>query len=343
MQASSTIKVFAALGLVLCLPVPRSAAQDAVADFYKGKQITIMAGGTPGGSAGLYSQAVAHHMGRFLPGNPNFIVQYVPSAGGIVVANNIYNTVASDGTVLAHAGRTVAMEPLLGNTNARFDGRRFGWLGTANVEFTTCIAWHTAQAKTLQDAMNKELVVGGTGADALEVVFAKATNKLVGTRFKIVTGYAGSSEIFLALERAEVEGFCGVGWTFVKLRKAEWLRDKKINILFQMAMERHPDIPDVPLIIDYARTSDDRKIFEFRLAPQGMGRPFFAPPGVPTDRLAALRAAFERTLKDPQFLAEADKTGLEIQHVGGEAVEQLVARIYATPRDVIDRAKAVAE
>jgi tripartite-type tricarboxylate transporter receptor subunit TctC len=332
----------AAFSLALCLVAP-ALAQDAVADFYKGKQVTIMVGFTPGGSSSLYAQALARHMGRYLPGNPNFIVQHVPGGGGIVVANTIYNTAPRDGTAFAITGRTAAIEPLFGNANARYDGRRFGWIGTANVEYTTCIAWHTAKVKTLEDAKTTELIVGGSGADATEVVFPKAANKLVGTKFKIILGYPGSTELLLAMERGETEGFCGIGWTFVKLRKGDLLREKKINILFQMSIEKHPELPHVPALIDQARTPDDRKVFEFLFAPQEMGRPFFAPPGVPADRLAALRTAFERTLKDPAFLADADKMGIEVQHVGGEAIHTLLDRIYASPRDVIDRAKAVAE
>ncbi len=328
--------------LLICIS-SSSAAQDVVADFYRGKQVTIMVGFTAGGSSSLYAQALARHMGRYLPGSPNFIVQHVPGAGGLVVANTIANTATRDGTAFAITGRTAAIEPLLGNANAKFDGRKFGWLGTANVEYTTCLAWHTAPVKTLQDAMAKELIVSGTGSDATEVVWPKAANKLLGTKFKIVLGYPGSTEMLLALERGEVEGNCGLGWTFIKLRKADWLRDKKINVLFQWSLRSHPDIPDVPLIIDRARTPEDRKVFEFLFAPQEMGRPFFTPPGLPPERLAALRVAFERTLKDSQFLADADKMGLEVQHVGGEAIEKLLDRLYASPREVIERAKAVAE
>ena len=203
--------------------------------------------------------------------------------------------------------------------------------------------WHTARVKTLQDALSSEAIVGGSGADATEVVFPKAANKLVGTKFKVVLGYPGSTEILLAMERGEVEGFCGIGWTFLKLRKGDWLKDKKINILYQMSLEKHPDLPDIPAIIDHAKTSDDRKVFEFLFAPQEMGRPFFAPPGVPVERVRALREAFAQTLKDPQFLADADKMGVEVQHVGGEQIQQLVERIYASPPEVIARAKAVAE
>jgi tripartite-type tricarboxylate transporter receptor subunit TctC len=327
---------------VTIAPLP-GAAQDAVADFYRGKQIAIMVGFSPGGSSSLYAQALARYMGRYLPGSPNFIIQHVPGAGGLVLANNIANTAPRDGTAFGITGRTVAIEPLLGNRNAKFDGRQLNWIGTANVEYTTCTLWHGAKVKTLQDALSMEAVVGGSGADATEVIFPKAANKLVGTKFKVVLGYPGSTEILLAMERGEVDGFCGIGWTFLKLRKGDWLKDKKLNILYQMSLEKHPELPHVPAIIDHARTPEDRKVFEFLFAPQEMGRPFFAPPGVPAERVKALREAFASTLKDPQFLAEAEKLGIEVQHVGGEQIQRLVERIYTTPPEVVARAKAVAE
>jgi tripartite-type tricarboxylate transporter receptor subunit TctC len=336
-------KIAACMAGAMVLASPPCAAQDAVADFYRGRQVSVLVGSSPGGSASLYAQALARHMGRYLPGAPTFVVQHVPGAGGLVAANTVANTAPRDGTAFAITSRTTAIEPLLGNRNAKFDGRQLAWLGTANVEYTTCFAWHTAAVKTLQDTMTRELIVAGTGADATEVVWPKAANKLIGTRFKIVLGYPGSTEMLLALERGEVEGNCGLGWTFLKLRKSDWLKDKKINILFQWSLRKHPDLPEVPLLIDATRTAEDRNVFEFLLAPQDMGRPFFAPPGVPAERLQALRDAFAQTLKDPQFLADADKMGIEVQVVRGEEVQALVERIYAAPPDVIARAKAAAE
>jgi tripartite-type tricarboxylate transporter receptor subunit TctC len=279
-----------------------AAAQEPVADFYRGKQVAITVGFGSGGSASLYSQALARHMGRHMPGNPNFVVQHMPGAGGLLVANHSVNSAPRDGTLFTITDRAVPLEPMLGNPNAKFDARKFGWVGNANVEYTTCIAWHTARVKTLADASAHELVAGGTGAEATAVIFPKAVNKLLGTKIKVVLGYPGSTEILLAMERGEVESFCAIGWTFVKLRKADWLRDKKINILFQMALAKHPELPDVPFIPDLAKTPEDRQVFEFLFAPQEFGRAFFAPPDVPPARLRALRQAFERTLKDRQFL-----------------------------------------
>jgi tripartite-type tricarboxylate transporter receptor subunit TctC len=342
MRTNGRLGVLMSIGLAASAMSTTVAAQDSVADFYKGKRVTILVGFTAGGSSSLYAQSLARHMGRYLPGNPEMLVQNMPGAGGLVVANHVYNSAPRDGTVFAITGRTAAIEPLLGNKNAKFDAQKFNWIGTANVEYTTCIAWHTAPVKTLADAMQKELIVGGSGSDATEVVFPKAANKLAGTKFKVVTGYHGSTEINLAMERGEVQGFCGIGWTFLKLRKTAWLKEKKVNILFQLAMRKHPDLPDVPLIIDHAKTPEGKKIFEFLFAPQEMGRPFFAPPGVPAERVQALRDAFEKTLKDPQYLAEAAKLGIEVQYVGGEAIHALLARVYGSPKELIEQARAVA-
>jgi len=318
-------------------------AQDALADFYKGRQIKISVGFSAGGSSSLYAQSLARHMGKYLPGNPSLVVQHMPGAGGLVAANYVYNNAARDGSEFAITSRTAALEPLLGNQNARFDPLKFNWIGNANIENSVCVAWHTAPVKTVADVFTRELIVGGASSAAQEVMFPRALNKLLGTKFRIVTGYPGSTEILLAMERGETQGFCGIGWTFLKLRKADWLKEKKINILFQMALAKHPEIPDVPAILDFARNSEDRQVLELLFAPQEMGRPFFAPPGIPAERVGALRAAFVQTLKDPAFLEEAEKQGIEVQPVPGEAIHRLLERVYAAPRQVVDRAKAAAE
>ena len=193
--------------------------------------------------------------------------------------------------------------------------------------------------KTFDDVRKTELVIGGSGADAIDMIFPRLANRLLGARFKIVSGYNTSNDILLALERREVHGFCGIGWAFLKLRKSDLLSEKKINILFQIAVDKAPDLPDIPRVQDLAQTNDDRQVLEFLLTPQGMGRPFFAPPEVPRDRVIALRKAFEDTLKDPDFLQEAAKTGLDIQFVSGEQVDRLLERAYATPPELVERAK----
>jgi tripartite-type tricarboxylate transporter receptor subunit TctC len=323
--------------------VPPAHAQDSVAAFYKNRQIKIAVGFSAGGSSSLYAQALARHMGKYIPGSPTLVVQHMPGAGGLVAANYVYNNAARDGSEFAITSRTAALEPLLGNQNARFDPLKFNWIGNANVENSVCIVWHTAPAKTVDDIFTKEVIVGGANAAAQEVMFPRAFNKLLGTKFRIVTGYPGSTELLLAMERGEVQGFCGIGWTFVKLRKGDWLKEKKINILFQMALKKHPEIPDVPAILDYAKKPEDRQVLELLFAPQDMGRPFFAPPGIPDERVRALRGAFLQTLKDPAFLEEAEKQGIEVQPVSGEDIQALLERVYAAPKEVVERAKAVVE
>lgn len=326
---------------VLCLS-GYCVAQEDVARFYAGKRINILVGFGPGGSASLYATALSHHMGRFIAGNPSVVAQHMPGAGGLAVANHIANSAQNDGTVFAITGRTAAIEPLMGNANAKFDGRKFGWIGSTNIENTTCLSWHTSSVKTLADAMQRELIIGGTGADATEVIFPKAINEVLGTKFKSVMGYPGSTEMDLAMERGELQGNCGLGWTVIKSRRQEWLTEHKINILFQMALDKHVDLPDVPLVLDYAKTPEDRLLLEFLFAPQKMGRPFFAPPDVPQDRLEALRKAFAQTLRDQAFLAEAEKAGLEVQLVEGGEVQKIVEHMYDTPVPVLDRVKKIA-
>ena len=333
--------LFAFLVGFLCLS-ERSTAQEDVARFYAGKRINILVGFGPGGSASLYATALSHHMGRFIPGNPAIVAQHMPGAGGLAVANHIANSAPNDGTAFAITGRTAAIEPLMGSANAKFDGRKFGWIGSTNIENTTCLSWHTSSVKTLADAMQRELIIGGTGADATEVIFPKAINEVLGTKFKSVMGYPGSTEMDLAMERGELQGNCGLGWTVIKSRRQAWLKENKINILFQMALDKHVDLPNVPLVLDYAKTKEDRLLFEFLFAPQKMGRPFFAPPDLPQDRLDTLRKAFAQTLRDPAFLAEAEKTGLEIQLVEGAEVQKIVERMYETPASVLERVKKIA-
>jgi tripartite-type tricarboxylate transporter receptor subunit TctC len=340
---STTLRTLMLAALALVLAPLSCLAQDAVADFYKGRQIKIVVGFSAGGSSSLYAQVLARHMGKYIPGNPTLVVQHMPGAGGLVAANYTYNNAARDGSEFTITSRTAAMEPLLGNPNAKFDPLKFNWVGNANIENSVCISWHTAPVKSVQDVFTTELVVGGGSSASQEVMFPRAFNKLLGTKFKIVTGYPGSTEILLAVERGEVHGFCGIGWTFVKLRKSEWLKEKKINVLFQMALKKHPDIPDVPAILDFAKTPEDRQALELLFAPQEMGRPFFAPPGLPAERVRALRTAFMDSVKDPKFLEEAVKQGVEVQPLAGVDIHALLERIYASPRAVIERAKAAAE
>ena len=332
--------VIAAQLLPISAPPTSAQAQSAIAEFYRGKQIKVIVGFGPGGSSGLYAEVVGRHMGRHLPGNPTFINQYMPGGGGLIAANQMSQRAAKDGSEIAITSRTAAFEPLFGNPQAQFDARKLNWIGSANIENSVCIADSATPVRSFDDVRKTELIVGGSGADAMEMIFPRIANRMLGANFKIVGGYSTSNDILLAMERGEVHGFCGVGWSLLKLRKSDLLAQKKINLLFQIAPARSPDIPDVPLIQEFARNADDRQVLEFLIAPQGMGRPFFAPAGVPVDRVKALRDAFAATMKDKLFLEDAEKTGLEIQLVTGEDVNALLDRAYATPPALVARAKA---
>jgi tripartite-type tricarboxylate transporter receptor subunit TctC len=332
-----------AVVLGLCTGVDDTSAQDAIADFYRGKTIRILVGFGPGGTSSLYSQALTRHMGRHLPGDPKFVVQNMPGAGGLIAANTIANTSPRDGTEFGIVSRTVALDPLLGNKNAQFDALKLRWMGSAAVEHSVCMVSTSAPAKTAQDLTTIETVAGGAGTEAIETLFPRALNRLLGTKFKVISGYTSSTDILLAMERGEVHSFCGVSWTLLKLRKPELLREKKVAVLFQFGLTRHPDIPDVPTVLELAKSPEDRQVLGFILAPQQMGRPFFMPPGVPEARVAALRKAFKDSLNDPLFLEDAVKQGLEVQYVPGENVEALLAKLYATPKAVIDRVRQVTE
>jgi tripartite-type tricarboxylate transporter receptor subunit TctC len=321
--------------VVLCSALAAAQAPD---PFFKGKTLFVQVGASAGGSASHYAQAVARHIGRHLPGEPHVVVQHVPGAGGLLVANNIYNSAPRDGTVIAITSRAFATAPLVGNANARYDSRKFGWLGSSSVEYSVCFSRQGAEVKSVQDALTKELIVGAAGSAGTASMFAEMANKLIGTRIKSITGYPGSTEVILALERGEIDGYCGLSWTYIKLRKPEWIRDHKINILFQMGPSKHPDLMDVPFLPDLTRSEQDRAVAKFLLIPQAIGRPFFAPPGLPQGRLETLRSAFDATMHDSAFLTEAEQMKLEVEFVSGKDAQSIVEGLYETPEMVIREA-----
>jgi tripartite-type tricarboxylate transporter receptor subunit TctC len=316
-------------------------AQDAVAEFYKGKQVKLISAYAAGGNSALYGDVVRRHLGKHIPGNPVVILQNMPGAAGLVATNYMAQRAARDGTEIALTSRTAPFEPVNGNERALFDSRTLNWLGSANVETSVCIANTDSGVASFEDVLKRELVVGGSAPDALDTIAPNVSNQLLSTRFRIVGGYPLSSDILLAMERREVSGFCGVSWPSLKLRYTKLMESKLFNVLFQIALEKAPDLPNVPLIQDFAKDSSDKQVMELLIAPQGMGRPFFTAPDVPADRLAALRKAFAATMADPEFLAEAAKAGIEIQYVSGEKVAEILQRAYATPKPVVERMKKI--
>lgn len=307
------------------------------------RQITISVGTPPGSPASLYAQLVSRHMGRYLDGNPAIIVQHMPGAGGLVAANAAYITMPNDGTALVTTNSTIFIEPLLGGKGAQFETRKFTWIGGTHVERMTCVTWHTSNVRTLQDAREHAAIIGSYGPDGPSAVFARAANKLAGTRFTLITGYSGGPAALIAMERGEVEGNCALGWHELSLRNAGWLRERKINILFQMGLTQEPELPGVPMLIDQARPGVDRKAMELLITPIEIGRPIYAPPGVDPRTVRVLRSALERALQDPQLLSEAGRSGLPVRHIPGEEIRKLLDEVYRSAPEILSRARAVME
>jgi tripartite-type tricarboxylate transporter receptor subunit TctC len=328
------------LALLALVPLPPAQAQT-VAEFYRGKTVTLYIGFSVGGGYDLYARTLARHMARHIAGNPQIVPQNMAGAGSLRVANFIYQAAPKDGTAFATMGRGSAFGPLLGQAGPAFDAEKFTWIGSANDEVSVCAAWHTAGIATFDDLRAKPMITGATGPTDETAQIPKIINGVLGTKMRVVTGYPGGNDINLAMERGEIEGRCGLSWSSAKISHQAWIDEKKLRLLVQVAGAKHADLPDVPLVADLATSEEQRQILQIFAARQVMGRPFFAPPDLPRERAAALRTAFIETMKDPEFLADAARAKLEITPVSGERVEQLVRQVYRTPREIALRAGAL--
>jgi len=338
---NSRFPVVAAM-LALLLPATAVFAQS-VADFYKGRDVNFYIGYSPGGAYDLYARVIARHFGAHIPGNPIFVPQNMEGAGSLRVVNYLYRVAPHDGSAIATFGRGIAFDPLLLGQGDAFDAQKLTWLGSANNEVSVCVAMKESGITKFEDLFTKELTVGGTGASSDTDQMPRVLNAVLGTHFRIVQGYPGGNDVVLAMERGELQGRCGWSWSSVISTHKSWLDDKRMFVLIQLSLTKHPDLPDVPLVMDYAKTDEQRAILKMIFARQVMGRPYAAPPNVPADRVAALRQGFMDTMADKGFLAEADKMQLEINPVPGAEVERLVKEVYATPPDVVAKAKAAAQ
>jgi tripartite-type tricarboxylate transporter receptor subunit TctC len=330
-----------ARGMIVAAAVALSASAASAqnpAEFYKGKNVDLYIGYSVGGGYDVYARLLARHMGKHIPGNPTVVPKNMEGAGSLRLANWLYNVAPKDGTAFGIIGRGTGFDPLLGKKGAQFDASKFNWIGSANNEVSVCVAWHTTGIKKIEELYGKELTVGGTGASADTDQFPRVTNGVLGTKFRVITGYPGGNDIGLAMERGEVNGRCGWSWSSVKSTHPQWVEQKKINILVQLALAKHPDLPDIPLIVDLAKSDEQKQVLKIIFARQVMGRPFLAPPNVPQDRVAALRKAFMDTMKDNDFLAEAEKAQLEITPVAGEEIQKLVGDLYQTKPEIARKA-----
>jgi tripartite-type tricarboxylate transporter receptor subunit TctC len=325
------------LALVALATLSAPAGAQTVEEFYKGKAINLAIGFDAGGGYDIYGRLLSRHMGKHIPGKPTIVVQNMPGAGSQRAAQWLYSVAPKDGTALGTFGRQMGIAPLL-TTTAQFDGTKFNWVGSITNEVSTCITWHTSAVKTWSDMLERSVTLGGDGPGADPDVFALLYKNVFDAKIKLVSGYHGTTPIILAMERGEVEGLCGYSWSTIKSKNQPWLNEKKINVIVQAALRKEADIPDVPLALDLAKTQEQRQILKVILTSQEIARPFAAPPGVPDDRAAALRSAFDATMKDPEFLAEAKKLNLDVNPLDGKTITNLLTELYATPKAVLEKA-----
>jgi tripartite-type tricarboxylate transporter receptor subunit TctC len=327
------------LPLAMCALLYAAAAQaDPVADFYKGKAVTIVVSSSAAGGYDTIARAVARYMGRHLPGNPTFIVRNMPGAGGMSATNYLYNNAEKDGSVIALVQNNTPFEPLLGTKEARYDPVKFNWLGSPSAETAMVLLWHTVPVNTVADLKAREVAVGVSGANSTPAFFARLLNATLGTRMKLINGYPGQNDVLLAMERRELDGHPSAFFSSVRSTRPTWLAQKIAKAIVQYGPERRVELPDVPFAPDLVANEEDRLVMQAAFAPLALGRPFLMPPGLPAERVAALRQAFAATMSDPDFLAEGERIGLDLSGPRtGEQIQAVMERTYRSPPGVIDR------
>jgi tripartite-type tricarboxylate transporter receptor subunit TctC len=323
-----------AISMIALLALASPAHAQSVEEFYRGKTITIQVGFTAGGGYDLYARVLGRHMGRHIPGNPQVVVQNMPGAGSLKATQYVYGVAPKDGTVLATVSRGMATDPLL--NDAKFEATKLTWIGSITSETSICATWKTSQTKNWDDMFKREFTLGGSAVGADPDTFALILRNVFGAKVRLVTGYPGGNDINLAMERGEVDGRCGWSWSSLKSQK-QWL--PQINPLVQFAVEKNAEVA-APWMIDRAASEEQRQVLRLLTAGQFLGRPFFGTPDVPAERVAALRAAFDATMKDAQFVAETTKLDLEVTPVTGKAIDAFLADLYRTPKDVVSKATA---
>jgi tripartite-type tricarboxylate transporter receptor subunit TctC len=331
----------AVAALLLAAAWPISGSAQTVEEFYKGKSITLLVGAGAGGGYDTYARVFAKHIPKHLPGHPAIIPKNMPAASGLAAASALYTTADKDGATIAAFPNNVPMDPLFGNPGARYDAQKLNWLGSIGKLQNVCATWHTSPIKTIAAAREREVIVAAAGATSNSAIMPKLINSLLATRFKAVMGYDGGSGLTLALERGEAEGICGLSWSTMKASRPHWIRDRLLNVIVQMGLQKLTDLPDVPSALELVTDPESRQVLELILIRQEPGRPFAAPPGVPADRLAALRRAFEATLTDGEFRTE--KVQLEIEPLTAAEIEKLLASAYGAPKAIVQKATALLE
>ncbi len=338
----STMRFCAAILSLSFMSTVSSAQGNSVEAFYQGRTVEMIVSSEVGGGYDSYARVVATFLGQHIPGQPRFIVKNMVGAGGLIAANYLARIAPKDGSVIAVLQNTVPFQPLIAPGGEQFDATKLGYIGSANSEVALSFTWHKSSTQTFDDLLNRETLMAGV-IGSISSNYANALRDLVGARIKLITGYAGASQALLAMERGEIEGHPAIFWSTFKATKPEWILEKKVNFLVQLALKKHPELPDVPLILDYLKNADDRAAAELLLAPQLAGRPFVAPPAVPNERLAALQKAFMETMADPDLVNEAMRRKMEFSPINGNDLAALVTKAYASSPTTIARVKSMGD
>jgi tripartite-type tricarboxylate transporter receptor subunit TctC len=317
------------------------AAADNVEAFYKGLNMPLIIGYSAGGGYDVYARMLARYFGKHVPGNPNIVPQQMEGAGSLRSANYIFSAAPKNGSVIGTFSRSMGISPLL--DKASFDSRKFTWLGSITDDNTVCLTWNTSPIKTWADFISKPSKLGGEGPGADPDIWAQTYKNVLGAKSQLVSGYPGTNDIVLAMQRGEVDGLCGISWSTIIAAHSDWMPNHLVNILVQAPISKVDEIPNVPYATDLATNPEQHQILKVLMASQGMARPFVAPPDIPQDRKAGLIAAFDATMTDPEFLAEAKKHALDVRPVTGAAIDKILAEVYTTPKDVLAKTiKAIA-
>ena len=337
-----SLRITAAL-LILLVAWPGSAlSQSSVEDFYRGKKLDMVIGYSSGGTYDLYARLVARHLGNYIPGKPLIVPRNMPGAGSRAATTWVYGIAPKDGTVLATADQSLSLQQAAGDKRINFDTTKLIYIGNPNVENNTTATWHTTGIRTLDDAKRREVTMGATGGSTSSQ-YPKAMNALLGTKFRIILGYPGGNDVNLAMERGEVDGRGSNSWTSWKATRPDWIAEKKINILVQIGLAKASDLPDVPLLLDLATNDDDRHLLRTLSASTNIGRPIFTTPDAPPERVEALRRAFDAMVRDPAFREQARREHFDIEPTTGEAMQKLVAEIVAIPKAQSERLRQIIE
>jgi tripartite-type tricarboxylate transporter receptor subunit TctC len=325
---------------IFCAAAIGHAGAQTPEQFYAGKTVDFVIGYPPGGSNDTWGRLVARHLGRHIPGNPTVVPKNQPGAGSLLAVNQIFNIAPKDGTVIGIGSPTMPLDERLGTQGVRFKTAQLNWIGRTDSLVNMVFMWATSRVRTIDDAFKIEATLSATGVGSTVAVYPTVMNHVLGTKFKLIMGYKGSNEAMLAVERGEVEGH-STSWTALKVAHPAWVADKKVTILVQFAAKRHPEMADVPTVVELARNDDERAVLGAVVNAAEVGTAFFTTPGIPADRLAALRRAFDATMKDPDFAADVERTRLALNPITGEELQQLVAEVSNLSPSLLDKVRAV--